>query len=164
MSNSPSPTPPVPPGNHPATPNLPEAEYKKEFLEAYGKFSATLRQWLGGYAAGMFAFLALNDTRWKALITSGQIRCIGLLLLIGIASQLLAVFLYKTSNSIGWLVAAGQKNPKALSIGSATQLPDRFGSTSLLTSFRSLHSLSRPISSSTSSTPNPEVSFRRSPE
>ena len=60
----------------------------------------------------MFAFLALNDTRWKALITSGEIRCIGLLLLIGIASQLLAVFLYKTSNSIGWLEAAGQKQPK----------------------------------------------------
>lgn len=102
----------MPPANAPAPPNLLEAEYKKEFLEAYGKFGVTLRQWLGGYAAGMFAFLALNDTRWKTLIASGQIRCIGLLLLVGTASQLLAVFLYKTSNSIGWLVGVRQEQPK----------------------------------------------------
>jgi len=109
--NKPSPiTPPSPAGN-PVAPPPPEAAHKTEFLQAYGQFSSTLRQWLGAYAAGMFGFLALNDARWKALIASGQIRYIGVLLLIGIASQLLAIFLYKTSNSIGWLVADGQKKP-----------------------------------------------------
>jgi len=118
MSNSQSPAPapgaPAAPGTLAAPLNPPEAEYKKEFLESYGKFGATLRQWLGGYAAGMFGFLALNDARWNALIASGKISLIGWLLLSGIASQLIAVFLYKTSNSMGWLVAAGQKKPKGL--------------------------------------------------
>jgi hypothetical protein len=106
MSKSPSPLVP------PAPPNPSETKYEKDFLESYGKYSATLRQWLGGYAAGMFAFLALNDPRWKALIASGQIRYLGWLLLVGIALQLLPVFLYKTSNSVGWVVATGQKERK----------------------------------------------------
>ena len=75
------------------------------FHEPYARFSGLLRAWLVAYGIGAPALFLTQESVANALRASGQTGWIAGLFLFGVAAQIVAALLYKSSM---WYLYAGE--------------------------------------------------------
>ncbi len=67
------------------------------YYDAYKGFANNLRIWFIAYGIGAPVFLLSNETGWAAIASSGNGKFLSILFLGGVATQILAALIYKTS-------------------------------------------------------------------
>jgi hypothetical protein len=79
------------------------------FFQPYAEFSKVLRTWFIAFGAGALALVLSNNAVHGAAAKSGRLRVIAVLLLAGVAVQILFAILYKHSM---WQLYAGELAPQ----------------------------------------------------